>query len=63
MTKVTWKGEKNGPDEIEQFGHVFPKGEAVEVDADHPQIEKFRGNPHFEVEGEGGKGKTKGKTK
>jgi hypothetical protein len=50
MTKVTWSGEAGGPDQIEQYGHIFPKGEAVDVPADHPQLGKFRGNPNFEVE-------------
>jgi hypothetical protein len=52
MTKVTWKGEAGGPDTIEQFGHTFAKNEPVDVPATHAQLDKFRGNPHFEVEEE-----------
>lgn len=52
MTKVTWIGEAGGPEQIEQYGHTFPKGEAVDVPATHPQMAKFRGNPFFDVEEE-----------
>jgi hypothetical protein len=50
MTKVTWKGEPGGPAQIEQYGHIFPQGEPVDVPADHKQMAKFRGNPFFVVE-------------
>jgi hypothetical protein len=52
MTKVTWIGEEGGPSQIEQYGHTFPRGEAVDVPATHPLMAKFRGNPFFEVEDE-----------
>jgi hypothetical protein len=52
MTKVTWKGASIDPDRIEQYGVIFLKGDQVDVPADHPQLGKFRGNPHFEVEEE-----------
>lgn len=49
MTKVTWNGENGGPDQIEQYGVIFPKGVAVDVPATHKYLEKFRGNRFFEV--------------
>jgi len=52
MTKVTWKGEAGAPDTIEQFGHTFTKNQPVDVPATHKQLDKFRGNPHFDVEEE-----------
>lgn len=52
MTKVTWKGQNGDPDEISQYGITFPRGKAVEVDPEHPQMDKFRGNAAFAVEGD-----------
>lgn len=50
MAKVTWNGASGDPDQIEQYGHTFPKGEAVEVSNGHPKMGKFKGHPNFTVE-------------
>jgi hypothetical protein len=52
MPKVTWKGAPSDPEQIEQFGTIFPKGEAVDCSASPKHIAKLRGNPHFDVEGD-----------
>lgn len=56
--KVRWNGAKDDPDEITQYGVVFPKGKWVDVDLDEKndkdafRMKKFEGNPTFEVQGE-----------
>lgn len=50
MTKVTWNGTNEDLAQIMQYGVTFPKGEAVEVDSNHPQMAKFKGNKYFDVE-------------
>lgn len=53
MAKVTWIGETGGPEQIEQYGFTFPKGEPVEVPARHKMMAKFKGNRFFEVDSSG----------
>lgn len=50
MAKVTWNGAPHDPDSIVQYGVTFPRGEAVEVDSDHPKMAKFAGNAYFSIE-------------
>jgi hypothetical protein len=51
MTKITWKGEAEGPPSCTWNGIAFPVGRAVEVD-DPWMIAKARGNQYFKVEDE-----------
>jgi hypothetical protein len=50
MAKVTWLGQgEHGPKEITQWGHVFKKDEAVEVN-DVAVYTRAEGDPFFKVE-------------
>lgn len=49
---IRWNGEKEDPDEITQYGVVFPKGKWVDVPVDHAMMHKFKANKYFEVKGE-----------
>lgn len=49
--KITWNGEPGDPEQIEQYGVNFTKGQPVEVDPKHKMLDKFIGNRFFEVEG------------
>lgn len=49
--KVTYIGERSGPDEIRQYGFTFERmGDAVVIPNDHPRAAKFVGNPYFKCE-------------
>jgi hypothetical protein len=49
MTRITWKGEAEGPPSCTWNGVTFPVGRAVEV-SDEWMIAKARGNAFFKVE-------------
>lgn len=48
MAKVTYIGDEA---EITEAGITFKKGKAETVPDNHPRLDKFRGNPTFEVSG------------
>lgn len=50
MAKLMWLGGEGEADRCEWNGHVFPKGEAVDV-SDAFMIRKARTNPFFVVDG------------
>lgn len=55
MTKLTWNGGRDDPDQIVHFGVTLPKGVPVDVPKDNRKhrlaVCKAIGNPHIDVEG------------
>lgn len=47
---VTWLGDEDPSQQvIEQYGHVFVKGEPTEVDENDPKLGKFRSSSVFSL--------------